>query len=199
MRSHSSHLPSLQWAHLAALCCLVVCSLFAVSLRPFTAADHATPSWSLQDYSSDRATATPPVASISPAELSHLSSLSYLAPPAASGPLAADIDAVVGWIGTITQLDMDQFEPMYTPLEVQEYYTHIEQHAATAASTVDSAAASPSAAEVSDLSCASSAEALRLRPDAVTDGGIEKQVLANAAYKHRGFFVVPKVVDLEDS
>ena len=96
---------------------------------------------------------------------------------------------------------MKRFEPMYTPLEVKEYYTRIEQHATEEAETTsaDSAATATAPNEVADLSCAASAEALRLRPDAVTDGGIEKQVLANAGYKHRGFFVVPKVVDLEDS
>lgn len=36
---------------------------------------------------------------------------------------------------------------------------------------------------------------LRLRDDAVTDGGIQKDVLANAPEKMEGFFVVPKVVE----
>ena len=37
--------------------------------------------------------------------------------------------------------------------------------------------------------------ALRLREDAVTDGGIQEDVLANAPEKMEGFFVVPKVVE----
>lgn len=36
---------------------------------------------------------------------------------------------------------------------------------------------------------------LRLRDDVVTDGGIQKDVLANAPEAMEGFFVVPKVVE----
>ena len=36
---------------------------------------------------------------------------------------------------------------------------------------------------------------LRLRPDAVTDGGCQEAVLANAPEAVEGFFVVPKVVE----
>lgn len=36
---------------------------------------------------------------------------------------------------------------------------------------------------------------LRLRADAVTDGAIQKDVLANAPEAAEGFFVVPKVVE----
>jgi aspartyl-tRNA(Asn)/glutamyl-tRNA(Gln) amidotransferase subunit C len=36
---------------------------------------------------------------------------------------------------------------------------------------------------------------LRLRPDAVTDGGVRDKVLANAPQAREGFFVVPKVVE----
>lgn len=39
----------------------------------------------------------------------------------------------------------------------------------------------------------------RLRPDQVLDGGLQEQVLSNARHKDMGFFVVPKVVDLEDT
>jgi aspartyl-tRNA(Asn)/glutamyl-tRNA(Gln) amidotransferase subunit C len=37
--------------------------------------------------------------------------------------------------------------------------------------------------------------ALRLREDAVTDGGIRDQVLANAPVAEHGFFAVPKVIE----
>lgn len=37
--------------------------------------------------------------------------------------------------------------------------------------------------------------ALRLREDAVTDGNIQQEVLANAPEALEGFFVVPKVVE----
>jgi aspartyl-tRNA(Asn)/glutamyl-tRNA(Gln) amidotransferase subunit C len=36
---------------------------------------------------------------------------------------------------------------------------------------------------------------LRLREDEVTDGNIQKEVLANAPEELEGFFVVPKVVE----
>lgn len=36
---------------------------------------------------------------------------------------------------------------------------------------------------------------LRLREDKVTDGGIQKEILANAPETLEGFFVVPKVVE----
>ncbi|HPF78944.1 MAG TPA: Asp-tRNA(Asn)/Glu-tRNA(Gln) amidotransferase subunit GatC [Alphaproteobacteria bacterium] len=36
---------------------------------------------------------------------------------------------------------------------------------------------------------------LRLRPDEVTDGGYQKEILANAPESLEGFFVVPKVVE----
>jgi aspartyl-tRNA(Asn)/glutamyl-tRNA(Gln) amidotransferase subunit C len=36
---------------------------------------------------------------------------------------------------------------------------------------------------------------LRLRPDAVTDGGLRDAVLANAPETAEGFFAVPKVVE----
>jgi aspartyl-tRNA(Asn)/glutamyl-tRNA(Gln) amidotransferase subunit C len=37
--------------------------------------------------------------------------------------------------------------------------------------------------------------ALRLREDVVTDGGIRDQVLANAPAAEHGFFAVPKVIE----
>ena len=36
---------------------------------------------------------------------------------------------------------------------------------------------------------------LKMRPDAVTDGGYPDKVLANAPAREAGFFVVPKVVE----
>jgi aspartyl-tRNA(Asn)/glutamyl-tRNA(Gln) amidotransferase subunit C len=36
---------------------------------------------------------------------------------------------------------------------------------------------------------------LRLRPDAVTDGGYRDDVLANAPNAEHGFFAVPKVIE----
>jgi aspartyl-tRNA(Asn)/glutamyl-tRNA(Gln) amidotransferase subunit C len=36
---------------------------------------------------------------------------------------------------------------------------------------------------------------LRLREDAVTDGGIRDEVLANAPVAEHGFFAVPKVIE----
>ncbi len=39
------------------------------------------------------------------------------------------------------------------------------------------------------------ANKLRLREDAVTDGGIREEVLANAPVAEHGFFAVPKVIE----
>jgi aspartyl-tRNA(Asn)/glutamyl-tRNA(Gln) amidotransferase subunit C len=36
---------------------------------------------------------------------------------------------------------------------------------------------------------------LRMRDDAVTDGGIREEVLANAPVAEHGFFAVPKVIE----
>jgi aspartyl-tRNA(Asn)/glutamyl-tRNA(Gln) amidotransferase subunit C len=36
---------------------------------------------------------------------------------------------------------------------------------------------------------------LRLRQDAVTDGGVRDKVLANAPHAEHGFFAVPKVIE----
>lgn len=36
---------------------------------------------------------------------------------------------------------------------------------------------------------------LKLRPDAITDGGYQTEILANAPEAVEGFFVVPKVVE----
>jgi len=36
---------------------------------------------------------------------------------------------------------------------------------------------------------------LKLRPDGITDGGYQKEILANAPESMEGFFVVPKVVE----
>lgn len=36
---------------------------------------------------------------------------------------------------------------------------------------------------------------LKLRPDAITDGGYQTKILANAPESVEGFFVVPKVVE----
>lgn len=36
---------------------------------------------------------------------------------------------------------------------------------------------------------------LKLRPDTVSDGGYQKEILANAPEAVEGFFVVPKVVE----
>ena len=36
---------------------------------------------------------------------------------------------------------------------------------------------------------------LRMRADAVTDGGIREEVLANAPVAEHGFFAVPKVIE----
>jgi Asp-tRNA(Asn)/Glu-tRNA(Gln) amidotransferase C subunit len=177
--------------------CSYLCSAPCSGVRPFLPAEHSAPSWSLQDYASQRSNSPhPPVAPITPAELAHLAQLSHLALPesaSASASLLREVESVVEWVGCISRLEeMNAHEPMYTPLEVPEYYSAMKRPQAAPTSTPAPASARPS------LACPSDPSALRLRADVVTDGSLEKQLLTNASYKHRGFFVVPKT-DSEES
>jgi len=163
----------------------------------FVPADRPGPSWSLQDYASLGRAADVKIEPITPPELAHLAQLSHLSLPSTEADRAAllsDVESVVEWVATIRSLDMSKFEPMYTPLELAEYYA-----AAAERSDADKNTSATPAAQGEDLSDPSRRDGTRLRPDAVTDGGLEKPLLANASFAHRGFFVVPKVVDLEDS
>jgi Asp-tRNA(Asn)/Glu-tRNA(Gln) amidotransferase C subunit len=114
-----------------------------------------------------------------------LSDLTYLRYPEDDTALVRDVASLVAWTGTITEMDVSAYEPMYTPLEVTEYYAVLKPNK----TGHDSASAAADR---------SHPEALRLRPDAVTDGQMQSEMLNNAKYKHRGFFVVPKVVDQEE-
>ena len=177
------------------------------SSTPLVASEHRPPHWSLSDYSS--ASAAVPVAPISASELAHLCHLSYLAAPApAEAPkMLADLDGVVRWIGTITTLDMSNHEPLYSPLQLPRYYERAEavrhnlqqNKPVVAATEAPAASTNPAVSLAESLRDPASPECVRLRSDVVTDGACDKAVLANAPYKQRGFFVVPKVVDLEDS
>jgi Asp-tRNA(Asn)/Glu-tRNA(Gln) amidotransferase C subunit len=161
------------------------------------ASEHVKPTWSLHEYALKPPVGVPAPGPVSAAELAHLAQLSHLSLPASEegrADVLADVEAVVAWVGTISSLDMSQYEPMATPLELDEYYA-----VPPSAEEPTASASGEQAADAPSLSDVSRPEALRLRPDAVTDGGLEKQLLGNASYKHRGFFVVPKVADLEDS
>lgn len=152
--------------------------------------DVSPPSWSLKDFPPSAGGALS-VEPISEQELAHLAQLSHLALPKESAKrqqVLNDVESVVEWVGAISALPMDHFEPLYTPLEVPAYYTAAEQRGTQAAEE-----------EPAHLADTSKPEALRLRVDTVADGGLDKALMANASFKHRGFFVVPKVVDLEDS
>jgi len=175
---------------------------------PFIAADHKHPSWSLTDYSSTSSTSDSPSnssssSSLSKSDLAHLCSLTYLRYPESEADEAAlrrDVESVIAWTGTITHVDMEKYEPMYTPLEVKEYYhacnkTNVAAHQSASSSNSSStpSASSPSSSHPGDL---------RLRPDVVSDeclsSSMDRALLSNASYAQRGFFVVPKVLDMED-
>lgn len=148
------------------------CSVLFPSSAPLVDFRPSQPNWSLHESHNDAA--SPDAPAVSRSDLVHLSNLSYLPYPVDDSKLVKDVSAVIGWFDSITHVGMVGHQPMYTPLEVPEYYS-----------------SSP----------ASSGPAAPLRPDSVVDVGLEKSLLSNAAFKHRGFFVVPKSgrPELEDS
>jgi aspartyl-tRNA(Asn)/glutamyl-tRNA(Gln) amidotransferase subunit C len=70
-------------------------------------------------------------------------------------PLAAELNAILGWVEQLGEVDVAGVEPMtsVTPM------------------------------------------ALKRRPDGVTDGNRQADILANAPDAREGFFTVPKVVE----
>jgi aspartyl-tRNA(Asn)/glutamyl-tRNA(Gln) amidotransferase subunit C len=70
-------------------------------------------------------------------------------------PLAAELNAILGWVEQLGEVDVTGVEPMtsVTPM------------------------------------------ALKRRPDEVTDGNRQADILANAPDAREGFFTVPKVVE----
>jgi aspartyl-tRNA(Asn)/glutamyl-tRNA(Gln) amidotransferase subunit C len=70
-------------------------------------------------------------------------------------PLAAELNAILGWVEQLGEVDVTGIEPMtsVTPM------------------------------------------ALKRRPDVVTDGNRQPDILANAPDAREGFFTVPKVVE----
>ena len=70
-------------------------------------------------------------------------------------PLAAELNAILGWVEQLAEVDVTGIEPMtsVTPM------------------------------------------ALKRRPDVVTDGNRQADILANAPDAREGFFTVPKVVE----
>lgn len=143
-------------------------------------------------------------------ELVHLANLTYLPYPSDDAALIRDVNSLIRWTGTIQSFEV-QAEQMYSPLESERYYQRglEEQQVSNTSERADSSLQTatqegnttlPSAtADAAITSDATPASALRLRPDVVTDGDLATAVLANAPYKQRGFFVVPKVGTLEDS
>ena len=75
--------------------------------------------------------------------------------PGEAEPLVAELNAILGWIEQLGEVDTAGVEPM--------------------------AAVIPNT--------------LRWRADAVTDGGVVDEVLANAPAREAGFFAVPKVIE----
>jgi aspartyl-tRNA(Asn)/glutamyl-tRNA(Gln) amidotransferase subunit C len=71
------------------------------------------------------------------------------------GRLQTDLNAILGWIEQLNEVDVDAIEPLTGAAQM----------------------------------------ALRLREDAVTDGGQAEAVLANAPDRVGAFYAVPKVVE----
>ena len=161
--------PFLFLSLLLALTMLLHCNIVLdSSLVEFRSSNFSTPSWSLNDYQSNSTEVK-----LSRDDLIHLSNLSYLPYPQDDARLVKDVAGVIGWFDSITHLDLAAHQPMYTPLEIPQYYASVGPNAATSTVPPESPGA-------------------RLRKDVVTEGGIEKAVLRNAPYQSRGFFVVPR-------
>lgn len=159
------------------------CFLSPRSVVPFPFSSPPPPSWSLSEAGS---AGVPASASVTRAELQQLAHLSYLPYPADDAKLVHDIQGVIGWLDSITSVDVAGVEPMYTPLEIPHYYLAQAQHQARAST----------AAEPAPLP---SVPSLRLRHDvASTESNAVESALSNAPFADRGFFVVPKVVDAEE-
>ena len=95
--------------------------------------------------------------------------------------MALDVDTVRK-IAHLARLKVPEGDLPQLAGELSGILTWIEQ-----LNAVDTAGVEPMTSVV--------AVTLPMRDDAVTDGGIEKKVLANAPEPTRGFFTVPKVLE----
>ena len=143
-------------------------------VQPFDPAHLSTPSWSTHSLLPSSTSSTP---SLPPTLLPHLASLSCLhLPPFSISTLTTDIGRIIQWIALIQPVDTAGVDPLTSPLEAM----------AAAEEKVGGLREGERRAD----ECAQ-------RADAVTDGGYAEAVLRGARFTNRGFFVVPKVVDLQ--
>ena len=117
--------------------------------------------------------------------LQRLASLAYLQLSADSLPqLERDISAMIGHISYIRHIPTSH-PPIYSPLQLMDRQD--EQRAEGEA--VELLQSEMGGDRVGVLA--------RTSADVVSDGGDAELVLRNARYTNRGFYVVPKVVDLD--
>ena len=147
-------------------------------IRPFHPSHLDTPTWSTCVYLPSPAS-PPPV--LPRGLVQRLASLAYLHVPASALPqLERDIAAMIGHISYIRHTQCDS-APIYSPLQLM---TQLDTDGEQGAERADGGSE-----RVGVLS--------RTSPDVVSDGGNAELVLRNARYTNRGFYVVPKVVDLD--
>ena len=94
--------------------------------------------------------------SLDPATVRRIARLSRLHVEEADvGRLQGELNAILGWIEQLNEVDIDGIDPLTTGAQM----------------------------------------ALRLRADAVTDGGDPERVLSNAPERAGNFYTVPRVVE----
>ena len=147
-------------------------------IRPFHPSHLDTPTWSTRVYlpSLD----SPPVV-LPTGFVQRLAALAYLHVPTSALPqLERDIAAMIDHISYIRHTHTDS-PPIYSPLQLMP---HLDEDGEEGAERADGGSE-----RVGVLS--------RTSADVVSDGGDAELVLRNARYTNRGFYVVPKVVDLD--
>ena len=147
-------------------------------IQPFHPSHLDSPTWSTRSYLPSPSSPPPqlPVGLVQ-----RLASLAYLKLSADSLPeLERDIAAMIGHISYIRHVQTTH-PPIHSPLQLMQVQSDTEAEEAGPVEV--------SGERVGVL--------LRTSADVVSDGGNAEAVLRNARYTNRGFYVVPKVVDLD--
>ena len=151
-------------------------------IQPFHSSHLDRPSWSTRSY---LPSSTSPPPQLAVGLLQRLASLAYLQLSADSLPqLERDISAMIGHISYIRHIPTSH-PPIYSPLQLMDRQD--EQRAEGEA--VELLQSEMGGDRVGVLA--------RTSADVVSDGGDAELMLRNARYTNRGFYVVPKVVDLD--
>ena len=144
-------------------------------IQPFQSSHLDTPTWSTRSY---LPSASSPAPQLPAGLVQRLASLAYLQLSADSLPqLERDIAAMIGHISYIRHTHSTH-PPIHSPLQLM------------AAAEQDQQAEYEGGDERVGVLSSTSA-------DVVSDGGNAELMLRNARYTNRGFYVVPKVVDLD--